>query len=237
MDQEKIGKIIKELRTSSHLTQQEFAEKYGVTYQAVSKWENGKNIPDLSVLKELCKDYHISLEDFLEAKVSKKESRIRKIDKKKLILLLFVLVFLILGPVLVNYFHSDDFEMKPISSNCDNFEVSGSIAYNNKKSAIYISDISYCGRKADKNQYQEMKCTLYEVNDQVKKAISTYHYQENETITLEEFLHKVNFNIDDYSKTCKVYSKDSLNLEIEAVDIEGKTIFYKVPLSLEECEN
>ena len=41
MNQEKIGKQIKEFRRKNHLTQQQFAEKYGVTYQAVSKWETG----------------------------------------------------------------------------------------------------------------------------------------------------------------------------------------------------
>ena len=33
------------------MTQKDFALKFGVTYQAVSKWENGKNIPDISLLK------------------------------------------------------------------------------------------------------------------------------------------------------------------------------------------
>ena len=51
MDPVRIGNLIKELRIKSNLTQNEFANKYGVTYQAVSKWENGKNIPDISVLK------------------------------------------------------------------------------------------------------------------------------------------------------------------------------------------
>lgn len=41
MNQELIGKTIKEIRKKENLSQQKFAEKYGVTYQAVSKWENG----------------------------------------------------------------------------------------------------------------------------------------------------------------------------------------------------
>ena len=45
MDQEKIGKFIKEIRIKNNLTQKDLAEKYGVTYQAVSKWENGKCLP------------------------------------------------------------------------------------------------------------------------------------------------------------------------------------------------
>lgn len=41
MDQEKIGKFIKDIRLKENLSQQKFAQKYNVTYQAVSKWENG----------------------------------------------------------------------------------------------------------------------------------------------------------------------------------------------------
>ena len=42
MNPERIGQMIKEIRKKNHLTQKQFADKYGVTYQAVSKWENGK---------------------------------------------------------------------------------------------------------------------------------------------------------------------------------------------------
>ena len=62
MNQEKIGQVIKEIRTKNNLSQQAFAEKFGVTYQAVSKWENGKNIPDIATLKEICKEYNLKLE-------------------------------------------------------------------------------------------------------------------------------------------------------------------------------
>ncbi len=41
MDIEKIGQRIKEIRLKEGLSQQKFAQKYGVTYQAVSKWETG----------------------------------------------------------------------------------------------------------------------------------------------------------------------------------------------------
>lgn len=64
MDQSKIGQLIKKIRKENHLTQQEFASRYGVTYQAVSKWENGKNIPDVALLKQICQDYHMDLNDF-----------------------------------------------------------------------------------------------------------------------------------------------------------------------------
>ena len=72
MDQEKIGKLIRDIRTMNHMSQQQFAEKYSVTYQAVSKWENGKNMPDIAILKQICEDYHMNLNDLLDAKKTKK---------------------------------------------------------------------------------------------------------------------------------------------------------------------
>lgn len=44
MDQERIGKTIREIRIKNKLSQKELADKYNVTYQAVSKWENGKHL-------------------------------------------------------------------------------------------------------------------------------------------------------------------------------------------------
>ena len=73
MDQEKIGKFIKDLRIKNNLTQKEFADKYNVTYQAVSKWENGKNMPDLSLLKDICKDFDVSLDDLINGEKSVKK--------------------------------------------------------------------------------------------------------------------------------------------------------------------
>ena len=47
MNSIEIGKKIKQIRKDFKLTQKEFADKYNVTYQAVSKWENGKNLPSM----------------------------------------------------------------------------------------------------------------------------------------------------------------------------------------------
>ena len=73
MDQERIGKFIKDIRKKNNLTQKDLADKYNVTYQAVSKWETGKNMPDISILKEICKDYNKDINELLiDKKVSQK---------------------------------------------------------------------------------------------------------------------------------------------------------------------
>lgn len=72
MNQEKIGKFILECRKNKKLTQSELAEKLGVTDKSISNWENGRNMPDLSLFKPLCDILEISINDLISGeKISK----------------------------------------------------------------------------------------------------------------------------------------------------------------------
>ena len=61
MNQEKVGKFISTLRKEKGMTQQEFANKIGVTDKAVSKWENGRCLMDISLLKPISDCLDISV--------------------------------------------------------------------------------------------------------------------------------------------------------------------------------
>ncbi|MBQ9162984.1 MAG: helix-turn-helix transcriptional regulator [Clostridia bacterium] len=65
MDQIKIGKFIAECRRKNNLTQAQLAEKLNITDRAVSKWENGKAMPDSSIMLELCDILKITVNDLL----------------------------------------------------------------------------------------------------------------------------------------------------------------------------
>ena len=69
MDQVKIGKFIAQCRKRVNLTQMQLAEKLGITDRAVSKWENGKSLPDSSVMLELCDILGITVNDLLSGEV------------------------------------------------------------------------------------------------------------------------------------------------------------------------
>lgn len=72
MNQDKIGKFILECRKAKKLTQSELAEKLGVTDKSISNWENGRNMPDLSLFKPLCELLDITINDLISGeKVSK----------------------------------------------------------------------------------------------------------------------------------------------------------------------
>ncbi len=65
MNQDKIGKFIEERRKEKNMTQEQLAEKMGVTDKTISRWENGKTMPDYSLLKDLCNELDISVNEFL----------------------------------------------------------------------------------------------------------------------------------------------------------------------------
>ena len=223
MDQEKFGKLIKDIRKKHNLTQKDLADKYNVTYQAVSKWENGINLPDISLIKKICEDYDIDINNVLDVKSKK---------KNKYYLYIILALIIILSILLAIKFNSnDDFEFKTLTTNCGDFKITGSISYNKNKSAIYISNIDYCG--GDDNEiYKEITCTLYEKNNDTSKVISSCEVNKN--IKLEDYLKNVNISVDNYVKDCKEYSENSLYLEINALNKNNKTINYRIPVILND---
>ena len=65
MDQVKIGRFIAECRKLKGITQMQLAEKLAITDRAVSKWENGKSMPDAALMLELCDILSISVNELL----------------------------------------------------------------------------------------------------------------------------------------------------------------------------
>ncbi len=65
MNQEKIGKFIATCRKENGYTQASLAEKLGITDRAISKWENGKSLPDASIMLELCELLKITVNELL----------------------------------------------------------------------------------------------------------------------------------------------------------------------------
>ena len=231
MDSEKVGKFIKELRKKNNLTQADLANKYGVTYQAVSKWENGINLPDISLLKEMSKDFNVNIEDILEGKNIKK-----KRNSSYYVIGLGIIFMIIMIIIVVTLQKNDsDFKFKTITTTCEEFKVTGSIAFDTKKSSINISKIDYCGGD-DKTVYDTIECGLYEEEDNSKAQITTCKKIGNNE-KLEDYLKEVEVAVDDYKQICKGFTHNSLYLEIKATK-DNKTTIYKVDLNLNDnCPN
>ncbi len=90
MDQKRIGAFIAQCRKEKNLTQMQLAEQLEISGQAVSKWENGRGMPDVSLLQPLCDVLGISLNELFsgehiatEAYKRKAEENISKLFKEK----------------------------------------------------------------------------------------------------------------------------------------------------------
>lgn len=226
MDQERIGQFIKKIRQDNKLTQKELADKLGVTYQAVSKWENGKNVPDIAILKEMSKMFNINIDEILDG-----EKKSKKKNEYIYPLVLVILLILLLGLGYLLYNNNDNYEFKTITTTCSDFKISGSAAYNKDKATIYISNVEFCG-KEDKTKYKSITCTLYETYNNTKTKISNCNKKKD--TNLEDYLKEVQINTNHSSKTCKNLSKSSLTLEIEAQDENNKITKYTIPIKLND---
>ena len=81
MNQEKIGKFIAKKRKGKNLTQEQIAEKLGVSINAVSKWERGLCLMDMSLLKPLSQILDVTINEILSGEEIKTEDIINKADE------------------------------------------------------------------------------------------------------------------------------------------------------------
>ena len=118
MDHIKIGTFLKLLRKEKNLTQEQLAEQLGVSNRTVSRWENGNNMPDISLLSEIAEFYDVSIPELIygerksenmreEAKEvaetmsdyakAEKETLVKSIRNMSLIGLIALIIYMVLG--------------------------------------------------------------------------------------------------------------------------------------------
>ena len=79
IDQIKIGRFLRDLRKEKELTQEQLAEKFGVSSRSVSRWENGNTMPELGILVELADYYEVDIKEIIDGE---RKSEIMKKEEK-----------------------------------------------------------------------------------------------------------------------------------------------------------
>ena len=110
MDQQKIGRFIAQMRKEKSLTQRGLADTLCISDKTVSKWENGKGMPEVSLMMPLCEALDITANELLSGERLSQDDYIRKAEenimtlvrereesKKKIILSAIVAVITIIG--------------------------------------------------------------------------------------------------------------------------------------------
>lgn len=85
MNQVKVGKFIAECRKQNGYTQAELAEKLGLSDKTISKWENGRGLPDATNMLELCNIFNINVNELLNGERLKDMDNYKEIAEKNLI--------------------------------------------------------------------------------------------------------------------------------------------------------
>lgn len=65
-EMEKMGRKIAQLRKNKNMTQSEFADELGISFQAVSNWERGNTMPDISKLKDIARIFDVTLDELFD---------------------------------------------------------------------------------------------------------------------------------------------------------------------------
>ena len=226
---EQIGSIIKDIRKKNNLTQNEFASILGVTFQAVSKWENDKSIPDITILKDISNKFNVDLNYLISGK---KVNINKKSFFKKNMIIITAIIFIIISVCVFLFFHKHNYEFKTLNGETKDIKVTGSITYDESKSSIYLN-VDY--NADDTQKYSYIKCTLYEKHQDILNVISEKEYLEKTPVSLKEYLKMISFLIYNYSPSCKYYKYSNLYLEISAKIDEEKSVTYKVPIKFNNC--
>ncbi len=101
MDNLKTGLFIKSLRKKNNLTQSELGDIVGVSGKAVSKWERGSTLPNLSSLNILVHKFNVSIEEILDGKIKKRKMISFSFYKENAIILLTVLLLILLVTLII----------------------------------------------------------------------------------------------------------------------------------------
>lgn len=84
MDQVMIGEFIALKRKEKNLTQKQLADNLGISNKTISKRENGKCMPDYSIVKPLCRELDITVAELMDGKV-KEDNSIRVFDEQQML--------------------------------------------------------------------------------------------------------------------------------------------------------
>ncbi len=201
--QEKIGKFILKLRKEKNMTQQELASKLNVTDRAVSHWENGRSVPDVSLFKSICEIFDISVNELINGKRKlENESKNNCFKKYSLLFLIFLIIVLLIIIIMIDNKKIEIYNFK--------FQKIDDDIYYNLTPKITIGDKNVYSYGVD----HEQLC------DKNEKCYSIYELLKNNEVTLDDFekylikqVEYQNYNLIKLNdKRTKIYIKDGITI-------------------------
>lgn len=186
----KTGQLIEKYRKEKKLTQVELAEKLGVSKSAISKWENGNNLPDITLLEPLSEilgiDKLLLFTSEYEAKEESNE-KTKQVKKKDIFKIITISILFIFSIAFTNYIsyklykhklsilESQETSVYRFYSTDEEYYVNGYIIFQNGESTIVFDQLKYQdihqSRAKTKEKIKSLEMYLL-VND--KRVITRY---------------------------------------------------------------
>lgn len=248
MNQEKIGKFIASSRKKKNMTQEELAEKINVTNKAISKWENGRGLPDCSLFNSICNVLDISIEELLSGENSPKNDNViteymtyKEKQKKKMnifILLINIMLFVIFLFILFFINNYKNINIYRLRGESENFRYTeGIFVQSNIKSIFKSGLIDIKNAQITEKNISGLSLVLYNdneyysiystSNDEDTFIIDDYGYDEYFPSSSEYDIPNnlylfISYRIDDTIHT------EKMKLESEKILTNNKIVYKKI---------
>ena len=162
MDNKKIGKLIADLRKEKGLTQQELGDKVGVGFRAVSKWERGLTLPDITIINDLSNILGISSDELLSGQIkTNTESRKKNFQPTKKLISSAIIIITIIIIILSTFIYYNNKTYRYIlHTNNKDYYIEGQVIANKKDISIVIYELKFLDKSF---AIQEIETYAYKI--------------------------------------------------------------------------
>jgi len=239
MDNKKIGKLIAMLRKQKGLTQQELGDKVGVGSRAVSKWECGTTVPDISIINELSTILGISSDELLSGKLNKpKETKPKSKLKTKYKILIISAIILIISLIsLFIYNNNKTYVYNIAETEPEKFKIEGNVTYQNGIISIYINNFIF-DKQLTKLNIKQYKYEVKLNNKMILgygQTVDDNNAYKNYTIKDIENLLKINYT-GKTNLSPKELLEKRIYIKLTLWDVDRKEFHYEIGMSLCKVE-
>ena len=231
MNQEKIGKLIAKQRKAKGLTQQQLGDKVGVGYRAVSKWETGLTLPDISIINELSAILGITADELLKGELNNKEQK----HHSKTALLIIIFTIMIITIIVSIYIKNSNSEYAyTITVDNANTHVVGNTVFKRNRLKMTIKSINFDDYELNQTMVQNYQYKIIS-NDVVIFGFGYNSITESlkEPVMIRDLLKKINIDFyDEIELTQNEIVENNIFVEFIFTDIDGNIINKELELVL-----
>lgn len=182
-----IGNRIKNLRIKQGMSQTQFADKFNVTRQTVSNWENNKNYPDLDILEQISQEFNVSFDELLKEESGLAEKTPKRIPKKIWLLLVICVIALVEGS---NYVYERNLE--PLADHL------GPLTYELPEAGYVHTKEDVITKREELSNKELIRGKVYR-NEENNTEVTIYEYDQwDEFMTMVQKEKETNKDLDEY---------------------------------------